>query len=109
VAGRRPATAESHGTREHQGSKRESAQRSLSTDEFHKLVDALGDDVCLRTMLLLSVSFGLRISEVLGLKWEDIDFFTKTLVADLRVRKWFGFWDGRRESNLPQNVNQRTW
>jgi integrase len=99
VAGRRPATAESHGTRE---------PRSLSTDEFHKLVDALSDDVCLRTMLLLSVSFGLRISEVLGLKWKDIDFFKKPLVADLRVRKWFGFWGGRRESNLTPYVKQRT-
>src|ERR1051326_1214031 len=30
-------------------------------------------------MLLLSLSFGLRISETLSLKWKDIDFFKKTL------------------------------
>lgn len=68
-------------------SRRVRKPRSLTTEEFHKLVDALGDDVCMRTMLLLSVSFGLRISEVLGLKWKDIDFLTKTLHIERGVVK----------------------
>ncbi len=52
---------------------------SLTVQEFHKLLDRFKDDVCFRTMLLLSVSFGLRISELLALKWRDIDWLNKTL------------------------------
>jgi len=61
--------------------------RSLTSEEFHALIDALGDDVCSRNMLLLAVSFGLRISEVLGLKWKDVDFFKKTLHIERGVVK----------------------
>src|SRR2546426_12545475 len=42
-------------------------------------------NVCLRTMLLLAVSFGLRISEVLGLKWKDVDWLGKTLTIERSV------------------------
>src|SRR5437660_11055593 len=50
-------------------------------------MEALGDDVCSRTMLLLAVSFGLRISEVLGLKWKDIDWLAKTIRIERGVVK----------------------
>src|SRR5438477_1270671 len=46
-----------------------------------------GTDVCWRTILLLAVSFGLRISEVLGLKWKDVDWFGKTLRIERGVVK----------------------
>jgi integrase len=42
-------------------------------------METLGEDVCSRTMLLLAVSFGLRISEVLGSKWKDVDWLAKTI------------------------------
>ena len=61
--------------------------RSLTAEEFHALMEALGKDVRSRTMLLLAVSFGLRISEVLGLKWKDIDWLAKTIRIERGVVK----------------------
>jgi integrase len=37
--------------------------------------------------LLLAVSFGLRISEVLGLKWKDVDWLEKTICIERGVVK----------------------
>jgi integrase len=50
-------------------SKRTRKPRSLTVEQFQTLLEAFGGDVCWRTMLLVAVSFGLRISELLGLKW----------------------------------------
>src|SRR6266849_9742138 len=61
--------------------------RSLTPEEFHALMEALAGDVCSRTMLLLAVSFGLRISEVLGLKWKDVDWLGKALRIERAVVK----------------------
>ena len=52
---------------------------SLTAEQFHALMEKLKADTCFRTMLLLAVSFGLRISEVLGLKWKDVDWLGKTV------------------------------
>jgi integrase len=38
-------------------------------------------------MLLVAVSFGLRISEVLGLKWKDLDWLRKTISIERGVVK----------------------
>lgn len=38
-------------------------------------------------MLLMCISFGLRISEALGLKWKDIDWLGKTLSIERGVVK----------------------
>jgi integrase len=61
--------------------------RSLTAEQFQLLLQTAGNDVCLRTMLLLAVSFGLRISEVLGLKWKDVDWLGKTLRIERGVVK----------------------
>ena len=61
--------------------------RSLTVEQFQQLLEILGTDVCWRTILLLAVSFGLRISEVLGLKWKDVDWFGKTLRIERGVVK----------------------
>ncbi len=61
--------------------------RSLTTEQFQSLMEALGNDACWRTMLLLAVSFGLRISEVLGLKWSDVDWLGKTIRIERGVVK----------------------
>lgn len=53
--------------------------RSLTAQEFQTLLTAFGDSLKWRTFFLLAVSFGLRISEVLGLKWKDVDWLGKTL------------------------------
>lgn len=61
--------------------------RSLTVEQFQHLLEAVGGDVCLRTMFLLAVSFGLRISEVLGLKWKDVDWLGKTIRIERGVVK----------------------
>jgi integrase len=61
--------------------------RSLAAEEFHALMETLGKDIRSRTMLLLAVSFGLRISEVLGLKWKDVDWLAKTIRIERGVVK----------------------
>src|SRR6201997_3358426 len=61
--------------------------RSLTVEQFQQLLETIGKDACWRTMLLLAVSFGLRISELLGLKWKDVDWFGKTLRIERGVVK----------------------
>jgi integrase len=46
--------------------------RSLTVEEFHKFLAHLEEPV--RTIALICVCFGLRISECLALKWSDIDW-----------------------------------
>ena len=67
--------------------KRTRKPRSLSVEEFHALFGTLGDDLCWRTLLLVTISFGLRISETLGLKWKDIDWLGKRLSIERGVVK----------------------
>lgn len=61
--------------------------RSLTAEQFQAPLQSLGDDICFRTMLLMCISFGLRISEALGLKWKDIDWLGKTLSIERGVVK----------------------
>jgi|SRR5579862_1794250 len=67
--------------------KRTRKPRSLTPEQFQALLKAIGDDLCLRTMVLVAVGFGLRISEVLGLKWSDLDWLGKTLTIERGVVK----------------------
>lgn len=55
--------------------------RSLTVEEFQKFAAQLDDRE--RTIALVCVCFGLRISECLGLKWHDVDW----LGAKLRVER----------------------
>jgi integrase len=67
--------------------KRVRKPRSLTVGQFHALLEVIGADVCWRTMLLVAVSFGLRISELLGLKWKDVDWLNKTIRIERGVVK----------------------
>lgn len=58
-------------------SKRIKRPRSLTTEEFQLLVAQLEEPF--RTMALMCVCFGLRISECLALKWSDVDWLNGTL------------------------------
>lgn len=60
-------------------SKRTRKPRSLTVEHFQVLLAQVEYDLCFRTLLLIAVSFGLRISELLGLKWSDVDWLGKTL------------------------------
>ncbi len=61
--------------------------RSLTAEQFQSLLKTLGNNACWRTILLLAVSFGLRISEVLGLKWKDVNWLGKTIRIERGVVK----------------------
>lgn len=52
--------------------KRRKEPKVLSYEEFAKLLAELGEPY--RTMALIAGALGLRCSEILGLKWRDIDF-----------------------------------
>jgi integrase len=58
-----------------------------SVAEFHKLLDALGNDQRLRTLVMVAISLGLRISECLGLRWSDINWLGKTVSIQRGVVK----------------------
>ena len=53
-------------------SKRLKKPHSLTEDEFRKFITQVEEPS--RTIALVCVSFGLRISECLGLKWSDVDW-----------------------------------
>lgn len=58
-------------------SKRTRQPRSLTVEQFQQLVSELEEPF--RTMALVCVCFGLRISECLALKWSDMDWLNGTL------------------------------
>jgi integrase len=63
--------------------KRVHKPRSLTVAEFHKFIMHLAEPF--RTLAILSVCFGLRISEALALKWADVDWFAQTLNIERRI------------------------
>ena len=60
-------------------SKRTRKPRSLTVEEFQRLAQHLGEPF--RTIALLCVCFGLRISECLALKWSDVDWLNSRLTV----------------------------
>jgi len=61
-------------------SKRMQKPRSLTVAEFQKFVTQLREPF--RTMALLCVCFGLRISEALALRWSDVDWLNGKLTVE---------------------------
>ena len=55
-----------------QSAKRKAAPTILSASEVQRLIAVLG--IRERTLVLLAFGTGLRMSELFGLKWHDIDF-----------------------------------
>jgi integrase len=64
-------------------SKRTRQPRSLTVDEFRQLLARLEDPF--RTMALVCVCFGLRISECLALKWSDVDWLNNRLRVERAI------------------------
>jgi integrase len=54
--------------------------RCLTVEEFHRFLAQL--DGAFRTMALVCISFGLRISECLALKWSDVDWLNAKLSVE---------------------------
>lgn len=61
-------------------SKRTGKPRSLTVEEFQRFVHNLGQPF--RTISLVCVCFGLRISEALALKWCDVDWLNGKLSVE---------------------------
>jgi integrase len=57
--------------------KRTRQPRSLTVEEFQQLIEQVEEPF--RTMTLVCICFGLRISECLALKWSDVDWLDCTL------------------------------
>ena len=53
-------------------SKRQREPRALSVGEFRKVLESIPEPF--RTMCIVAMCLGLRVSEILGLKWEDVDW-----------------------------------
>jgi len=54
------------------GSKRQREPKALSAAEFRKLLEYIPEPF--RTMCIVAMCLGLRVSEILGLRWRDIDW-----------------------------------
>ena len=54
------------------GSKRKREPKILSAEEFRQMLEHIPEPF--RTMCIVAMCMGLRVSEVLGLKWCDIDW-----------------------------------
>ena len=59
---------------------------SLTVADFRALLNTF-DDPCWHALLSVAVGLGLRISEVLGLKWHDIDWLNRTIHVERGVVK----------------------
>jgi integrase len=60
-----------------QSAKRLETPRKLTIEEFQKLLDELKDPY--RTMVILAGCLGLRVGEILGLQWQDVDLLNGRL------------------------------
>jgi integrase len=69
-------------------SKRRRKPRSLTVAELQRFIVHL--DEPFRTMALLSICFGLRISECLALKWSDVDWLNSKLSVQRGIVKQNG-------------------
>lgn len=65
------------------GAKRMKQPRSLTEAEFNALREHLHQPF--RTMACVAVCFGLRVSELLALKWNDVDWLNQTLTIERRI------------------------
>jgi integrase len=54
------------------GSKRKRESKALSAEEFRQMLEHIREPF--RTMCIVAMCMGFRVSEVLGLKWCDIDW-----------------------------------
>jgi integrase len=58
-------------------SKRKRKRHNLSVEEFHKMLSHL--DEPFRTMMQIQLCLGLRVSELLALRWKDVDWMGATV------------------------------
>lgn len=65
------------------GSKRKRRPRVISVEQFSALLQLLPEPY--RTMVVVAMCLGLRVGEIVGLKWSDFDFENLTLIVQRSV------------------------
>ena len=65
------------------GTKRLKTPRVLAPGEFHSLLPLIREPY--RTMVLVAGCLGLRVSEIVGLQWQDFDFAGRTLLIQRSI------------------------
>jgi integrase len=65
------------------GSKRQKTLVTLTKEEFHRLIKELREPI--RTMVIIAMCTGLRISEILALRWEGLNFHAGTMLVERAV------------------------
>ena len=63
-------------------SKRQKQPRSLTVEEFHTTLRESGGNHFSKTMVLVQLCLGLRVSELLALRWKDVDWIGSKLVVE---------------------------
>jgi integrase len=58
--------------------KREKEPQTITHAQFHEILDKLPGEPY-RTMVIIALCLGMRVSEIMGLQWHDVDFFTRRL------------------------------
>lgn len=64
-------------------SKRLKQPRNLTPEEFQTTAKAIAEPF--RTMVLIAGGLGLRVSEIVGLQWQDFDFEAGTLLIQRSI------------------------
>lgn len=63
------------------GTKRAKEPGTITHTHFHALLELLGEPY--RTMVVIAMCLGLRVSEIMGLQWHDFDF----LAGEVKVQR----------------------
>jgi integrase len=79
-------------------SKRQKQPRSLTVEEFRTLSKHLMEPF--KTMVLLQLCLGLRVSELLALRWKDVDWIGSRLNVEQRYREPTSRY--RQDGGLPE-------
>ena len=59
----------------------------LSNDEVEKILERFSNNPCVYYAFLTAYYTGLRVSEVFGLTWDDIDFVKRTITVNKNILK----------------------
>lgn len=59
----------------------------LSNDEVEKILERFSNNTCVYYAFLTAYYTGLRVSEVFGLTWDDIDFVKRTITVNKNILK----------------------